>query len=216
MKRKKSETISVDELKAIMGSDYNLYITNCFCGSCDQTPTTIVDFTAEINDISDILLKGKCANCGAPVNRYLETGENPESVKTIENVLRKRNLKIIKRIRECSGAKSVLALKCFSTWSVFDLMKPYMDGTTSSSLYEARLGYEKFGKETQVYSVGYSQEDVKKLSAFVDKIIFNSLSQLEKFYPYARSCKIGLRLNPRVSYSHFDLADPARKFSRLE
>lgn len=112
-----------------------------------------------------------------------------------------KNLKIIKRIRECSGAKSVLALKCFSTWSVFGLMKQYMDGTTSSSLYEARLGYEKFGKETQVYSAGYSEEDIKKLARFADKIIFNSLSQLRRFYPSCRSLKVGLRINPQVSYS---------------
>jgi len=90
-----------------------------------------------------------------------------------------------------------------------------MDGTTSSSVYEARLGYEKFGKETQAYSVGYSQEDVKELTRFADKIIFNSLSQLERFYRLCGSCKVGLRVNPKVSYSDFDLADPARKFSRL-
>lgn len=126
-----------------------------------------------------------------------------------------RNLKIIRRIRESCGAKSILALKCFSTWSVFSLMKQYMDGTTASSLYEARLGYEKFGKETQVYSPGFSLEDIKDLSRFADKIIFNSASQLEKFYPYCRRLKVGLRLNPQVSFSHFDLADPARKYSRL-
>lgn len=126
-----------------------------------------------------------------------------------------RNLRIIKRVRDCSGAKSVLALKCFSTWSVFDLMKEYMDGTTSSSLFEARLGHEKFGKEVHAYAVAYSKEDVKSVSGFADKIIFNSVSQLEMFSAYARGCKLGLRLNPQISYSHFDLADPARKFSRL-
>jgi carboxynorspermidine decarboxylase len=65
------------------------------------------------------------------------------------------NLEIIRQVRERSGAKSVLALKCFSTWCVFDLMRRYMDGTTSSSLYEARLGYEEFGGETHAYSVGF-------------------------------------------------------------
>ena len=49
----------------------------------------------------------------------------------------KKNLEIIRLIREESGAKSVLALKCFSTWCVFDLMRQYMDGTTSSSLYRS-------------------------------------------------------------------------------
>ena len=64
-----------------------------------------------------------------------------------------RNLEKIKYVREKSGAKSVLALKCFSMWSVFPLMSKYMDGTTSSAIYEARLGHEKFGGETQAYSV---------------------------------------------------------------
>lgn len=67
----------------------------------------------------------------------------------------KKNLEIIRLIREESGAKSVLALKCFSTWCVFDLMRQYMDGTTSSSLYEARLGREKFGKEVHAYNLGW-------------------------------------------------------------
>ncbi|MBP2637563.1 MAG: carboxynorspermidine decarboxylase [Firmicutes bacterium] len=126
-----------------------------------------------------------------------------------------RNLEIIKQVRELSGAKSVLALKCFSTWSVFELMKQYMDGTTSSSLFEARLGYDKFGKETHAYCVGYSDEDVAAVSQFADKIIFNSISQLDRHYEQVKSAKLGLRVNPGMSYSHFDLADPARKHSRL-
>ncbi|MBU0634364.1 MAG: carboxynorspermidine decarboxylase [Candidatus Omnitrophica bacterium] len=126
-----------------------------------------------------------------------------------------KNLKIIKHVRDACGAKSVLALKCFSAWCVFDLMKKYMDGTTSSSPYEARLGHDKFGKEVHAYSVAYSQDDIREVSRFCDKIIFNSVSQLKALYSYARGRKIGLRVNPRVSYSHFELADPARKFSRL-
>lgn len=118
-------------------------------------------------------------------------------------------------IREQSGARLLLALKCFATWGVFDLMKPYMDGTTSSSYYEARLGYETFGKETHAYSVAYSSEDVKKISVFSDKIIFNSLSQLQQFYPECSGITCGIRINPGVSHSNFDLADPARTFSRL-
>lgn len=126
-----------------------------------------------------------------------------------------RNLQIIKQVRQLSGAKSVLALKCFSTWCVFDLMKEYMDGTTSSSLFEARLGFEKFGKETHAYCVGYSQDDILAVTKFADKVIFNSISQLEHYYDAVKSAKLGLRVNPGISYSGFDLADPARKYSRL-
>ena len=126
-----------------------------------------------------------------------------------------RNLEIIAEIRKQSGVKSVLALKCFSTWAVFDLMKQYMDGTTSSSLYEARLGFEKFCKETHAYCVGYSPEDILSIEKFADKIIFNSVSQLNQYQAIAKSRKIGLRVNPGFSYSNFDLANPARKHSRL-
>ena len=126
-----------------------------------------------------------------------------------------RNLKIIKRVRDTSGAKSVLALKCFSTWSVFPLMREYMDGTTSSGLYEARLGHEKFGKETHAYSVGFSLEDIRQVRKYADKIIFNSVSQLKAFHKDVKGLKIGVRVNPGVSHSHFDLANPARKHCRL-
>src|SRR5262245_7488925 len=88
------------------------------------------------------------------------------------------NLERIDALRRVSGVKVVLALKCFSTWGVFDVMRPYLDGTTSSSVYEARLGYETFGGETHVYSVGFSTEDVEAVDSIADRIIFNSLSQL--------------------------------------
>jgi carboxynorspermidine decarboxylase len=126
-----------------------------------------------------------------------------------------KNLEKIKFIREYSGAKALLALKCFSTWSVFDLMRKYMDGTTSSSLFEARLGHEKFGKETHAYSVAYSLDDIKELKKFSRAVIFNSISQLESFYDIVKPVEVGLRINPQFSYSHFDLANPARKYSRL-
>ncbi len=133
----------------------------------------------------------------------------------IDEVRLLKNMEKMKYLRDTSGAKTVLALKCFSAWSVFPLMSQYMDGTTSSALYEARLGHEKFGGETQGYSVAWSDEDIKQLKTFADKIIFNSIAQLEYFYDDVRDKNIGLRVNPGVSYSHFDLADPARKGSRL-
>lgn len=126
-----------------------------------------------------------------------------------------KNLEIIQKVREISGTKSVLALKCFSTWGVFELMRDYLDGTTSSSLFETRLGYEKFGKEVHAYSVAFTEKEVKAVKKFADKIIFNSLSQLKRYYSLVTDKPLGLRINPGISYSHFDLADPARKYSRL-
>jgi carboxynorspermidine decarboxylase len=126
-----------------------------------------------------------------------------------------KNLEKIAHVRQACGAKCVLALKCFSTWRVFELLRRFMDGTTSSSLYEARLGHEKFGKEVHAYSVAFSEEEMRELRRYATKIIFNSLSQLKRFAPLVRGIPLGLRVNPGVSHSEFDLADPARKGSRL-
>lgn len=141
------------------------------------------------------------------------------------------NMQIIARLCELSGAKALLALKCFATWGVFDVMQPYLHGTTSSSLNEVRLGYETFGnnagnnseenrenkKETHAYSVAYSADEIPEVLSYADKIIFNSISQLTAFKEQAaaKNIPVGLRLNPKTSNSSFIIADPARPFSRL-
>ena len=126
-----------------------------------------------------------------------------------------RNMEKIATLRELSGAKALLALKCFATWGVFDFMRDYMDGTTSSSLNEVRLGHERFGKETHAYSVAYADYEIDEVISHADKIIFNSIGQLTRYADRASGITRGLRLNPGVSSSTFDLADPARPFSRL-
>ncbi|MEP3348515.1 MAG: carboxynorspermidine decarboxylase [Marinomonas sp.] len=126
-----------------------------------------------------------------------------------------KNLEKIAYVREQSGAKSLLALKCFATWSVFDLMQEYMDGTTSSSLYEVKLGKTKFQGETHAYSVAYADDEIAEVLEHSDKIIFNSIGQLTRFKDASEGKTRGLRVNPQVSTSEFLIADPARPFSRL-
>ncbi|WP_367110041.1 carboxynorspermidine decarboxylase [uncultured Psychrobacter sp.] len=137
------------------------------------------------------------------------------------------NMQIIERLCQLSGAKALLALKCFATWGVFEVMQPFLHGTTSSSLNEVRLGYETFGnnsaannkdkKETHAYSVAYSADEIDEVLNYADKIIFNSISQLTAFKgkAQAKNIPVGLRLNPKTSNSSFIIADPARPFSRL-
>ncbi|MDO5769053.1 MAG: carboxynorspermidine decarboxylase [Psychrobacter sp.] len=133
----------------------------------------------------------------------------------------RRNLSVVQRLCELSGAKALLALKCFATWGVFDVMSEYLHGTTSSSLNEVRLGKETFGhssqKETHAYSVAYSQDEIDEVLEYADKIIFNSFNQLASFKDKAqqKGVPVGLRLNPQTSNSSFIIADPARPFSRL-
>jgi carboxynorspermidine decarboxylase len=125
------------------------------------------------------------------------------------------NLAVVDRLRERSGARALLALKCFASWGVADLLSQHLDGTTSSSLFEARLGHEEFGGETHAYAVAFSRDDVTEVARFADKVILNSLSQLHAHVDLLEGVTVGLRVNPGVSHSHYDLADPARPLSRL-
>jgi carboxynorspermidine decarboxylase len=125
------------------------------------------------------------------------------------------NLQKIAWLTEHSGAKALLALKCFATWSVFDLISEYLDGTTSSSLFEVKLGRQHFPGETHAYSVAWADHEIDDVLRNSDKVIFNSIGQLSRFEEVSRGHTRGLRVNPGVSTSTFDLADPARPFSRL-
>lgn len=127
-----------------------------------------------------------------------------------------RNLNLIAALRARSEVKVLLALKCFSTWGVFELMRPFLDGTTANSLFEARLGRETLGGETHVYAVAFSPDEVGLVDAVADRIIFNSASQLLTHAASLRRCRsVGLRLNPGVGHAVQTLADPVRRYSRL-
>ena len=101
------------------------------------------------------------------------------------------NMEKIAHLRETSGAKALLALKCFATWGVFDFMSDYMDGTTSSSLYEVKLGREKFPGETHAYSVAWADHEIDEVLANSDKVIFNTAQQLQRFEAQSAAISAG-------------------------
>ena len=75
--------------------------------------------------------------------------------------------------------------------------------------------HDKFGKEVHAYNVAFSADDVDGVQPYATKIIFNSVSRLERLAPRVDAIPMGLRINPGISHSAFELADPARRCSRL-
>ena len=75
----------------------------------------------------------------------------------------KENLQILKEIQEEAGCKILLAQKAFSCFYEYPLIGRYLDGTTASGLYEARLGKEEMGKENHVFAPAYKDADIKEL-----------------------------------------------------
>ena len=63
----------------------------------------------------------------------------------------KTNLELLKSIKEETKAKILLAQKAYSCFYTYPLIAEYLDGTTASGIYEARLGYEEFKKEVHIF-----------------------------------------------------------------
>ena len=70
------------------------------------------------------------------------------------------NLKILKSVKDKTGAKILLALKGYAAWKTFPLIRKYLDGVCASSVHEARLGREKFGKEVHSFAPAYTEQDI--------------------------------------------------------
>lgn len=144
--------------------------------------------------------------------------ELPTPCYVVDEKLLENNLKILNGVMERTGAKIVLAQKAFSMFKLYPLLAKYLNGTTASGLYEARLGYEEMGKENHVFSPAYRDDEMDEIVLICDHIIFNSFSQLEKFKDKVLKAgkKVGLRINPECSTQDgHAIYDPCSPGSRL-
>lgn len=130
----------------------------------------------------------------------------------------RRNLEILKDVQERSGAKIICALKGFSMWSSFPLVRQYLHGATASSLNEALLAKEEMQGEVHVYAPAYSDDEFPHILALKpDHITFNSFSQWERFktQTLAAGISCAIRINPEYAEVETDLYNPCVPFSRL-
>lgn len=137
----------------------------------------------------------------------------------VDERLLKRNLEILNSVQQRTGCDILLALKGFSMFSTFPLVSKYLKGVTSSSLFEARLGFEEFGKEVHAYAPAYAEHEIDEYVKYIDHIVFNSFDQLNKYKEKIQSLykhiSIGLRVNPGYSEVETELYDPCAVNSRL-
>lgn len=129
-----------------------------------------------------------------------------------------RNLSLIKDVKDRSGVSIILALKGFAMWSVFPLVKQYLDGATASSLHEAMLIEEHMGCKAHTYCAAYVPEHFDSILDASGHIVFNSLSEYERyrrFLEHREDIQWGLRVNPGYSEVGTDLYNPCTPGSRL-
>jgi len=137
----------------------------------------------------------------------------------LEESLLIKNLELLKKVKERSGAKILLALKGYALWKSFDTIRPYLDGCCASGFYEAELASEKFQKEVHTYAPAFKEEEISKIADLSHHLIFNSPSQFKQFAKKAKeanaSLSLGLRINPEYSASPKEIYNPCGLHSRL-
>ena len=128
-----------------------------------------------------------------------------------------KNCELLARIKEESKSKILLALKAFSFTRALGLLSKYLDGATSSGLWESKLAKEFMCKEIHTYSPAFKDDEIDEILFLSNHIVFNSLNQLKSYKEKALNAKVsvGLRINPEFSSAPKDLYNPCARFSRL-
>jgi carboxynorspermidine decarboxylase len=141
----------------------------------------------------------------------------PSPCFVLDEVAFRRNLELIKSVKDRAGVEIILAFKAFALWSVFPIVREYISCSTASSLAEARLAFEEMGSPAHTYSPSYTDKEFPSIMNCSSHITFNSLAQFERFYPQTQFNNIscGLRINPEFSEVETDLYNPCAPGSRL-
>lgn len=171
-------------------------MNNCFCTL--PAPVLTASFSASERE---------------KMNQQIYKVKTPSYI--IDEVQLEKNLKLLRQVEKDSGAKILLAQKCYSVYQTYPLIAKYISGCTASGLFEARLGYEEMGKENHIFSPAYLDGEFDEIVKICDHISFNSVSQYEKFKNRARGVSCGIRINPEHSTQEHGIYDPCSEFSRL-
>lgn len=154
---------------------------------------------------------------GIDIDKTLELAPSPAYVVDLGRL--RHNLAILDEVQKRSGARILMAMKAFSMWSVFPIIRETLQGVCASSPWEARLGREEFGGEVHSFAAAFKESDVVELLPISNHLVFNSFNQLERFRPLWEKEKgrvsIGLRVNPEHSEGHTPIYDPCAPASRL-
>jgi carboxynorspermidine decarboxylase len=128
-----------------------------------------------------------------------------------------QNLQLMQYVQNKAGVDIILALKGFSMWSTFPLVKQYLKGATASAVWEAKLANYEMGGEVHCYSPAYKQKDIDQLLDLVNHLSFNSINQWNQFKEQViqSSVSAGLRVNPENQEADTPLYDPCAPGSRL-
>lgn len=149
----------------------------------------------------------------------IELDKIPSPCYVMDEVLLRKNLALIKSVKERAGVNIILAFKAFAMWKSFPIIREYVPYSTASSVWEAQLAYEEMGSLAHTFSPAYTPENFPVFIRYSSHITFNSLSQFERFYPetrkFTKKVSCGIRINPEFSEVETELYNPAMPGTRF-
>jgi carboxynorspermidine decarboxylase len=165
-------------------------------------------------------MQTKAGDPGAFAHFDLSRVDSPAFV--VDAAKLRANCQILADIRDAAGCKVFAALKAFSMWSTAHILGEYLDGVSTSGLWEARLASEFYDGEIATYCAAYKPEDLDEVCRLSDHVIFNSPAQraraaliLDHAATTGGDVSVGLRLNPLVATGEVPRYDPSSPGSRL-
>lgn len=146
-----------------------------------------------------------------------------EGVKTpmyiLEEAKLRKNLQLISRVASEANVDIILAFKAFALWRTFPIFREYINSTTASSLFEARLGYEEFGAPVHTFSPAYTDDEIHQIARYSSHLTFNSITQYQRLADKAKEAnsevEFGIRINPEYSEIETDLYNPCAPGTRF-
>lgn len=136
----------------------------------------------------------------------------------IDEVKLTQSLETLAELREKSGCKVLYSLKALPFSTVLDIAKPFVDGFSVSSLFEARLADEVLSGQGSIHltTPGIRPDEIDELGVVCTHISFNSLSQHQRYAEATQAhSSVGLRVNPKLSFLSDERFDPCRQHSKL-
>jgi carboxynorspermidine decarboxylase len=170
-------------------------------------------------------MQTKAGDPGAFAHFDLSRVDSPAFV--VDAAKLRANCRVLAGVRDAAAAdgadiKVFAALKAFSMWSAAPIIGEYLDGVSTSGLWEARLASEFYDGEIATYSAAFKPEELEEICRLSDHVIFNSPFQhdrarliLEHAAANGAPVSVGLRVNPQVATGEVAKYDPSALGSRL-
>ncbi len=121
-------------------------------------------------------------------------------------------------LQEKCACKILYSIKSLPLTAIMALAKPYVDGFSVSSLFEARLAAEILTQQGGIHltTPGIRPDESDELASLCSHISCNSIGQFRRLETIdTKTASLGLRINPQLSFAEDARYDPCRQYSKL-